>query len=74
MAHRAAPFSVYIALGHASAHAVKATAGDWSTGSSANLTFPLNSHISSAKQEGSEYPFKFFGMTRPELELTTYRL
>ena len=35
--HRAAPISVSIALGHASADAVKATAGGWSTGSSACL-------------------------------------
>ena len=41
MAHRAAPISVSIALGHASANAVKATAGGWSTGSSGSLTFPL---------------------------------
>ena len=34
MAHRAAPISVSIALGHASANAVKATAGGWSTDSS----------------------------------------
>ena len=58
MAHRAAPISVSIALGHASANAVKATAGGgWSTGSSASLTFPLHSHMSSARQEGSEYHF-----------------
>ena len=38
MAHRAAPISVSIALGHESANAVKATAGGWSTGSSASLT------------------------------------
>ena len=49
MAHRAAPISVSIALGHASANAVKATAGGWSTGSSASLTFPLHSHMSSAR-------------------------
>jgi len=57
MAHRAAPISVSIALGHASANAVKATAGGWSTGSSASLTFPLHSHMSSARREGSEYHF-----------------
>ena len=33
MAHRVAPISVSAALGHASANAVKATAGGWSTGS-----------------------------------------
>ena len=58
MAHRAAPISVSIALGHASANAVKATAGCWSTGSSASLTFPLHSHMSSARREGSEYHFQ----------------
>ena len=57
MAHRAAPISVSIALGHASTNAVKATAGGWSTGSSASLTFPLHSHMSSARREGSEYHF-----------------
>ena len=39
MAHRAAPISVYIALGQASANAVKATAGGWSTGGS-KFNFP----------------------------------
>ena len=57
MAHRAAPISVSIALDHASANAVKAKAEDWSTGSSASLTFPLHSHMSSARREGSEYHF-----------------
>ena len=57
MAHRAVTISVSIALGHASANAVKATAGYWSTGSSASLTFPLHSHTSSASREGSEYHF-----------------
>ena len=47
-----------IALSHASANAVKATAGGWSTGSSASLTLPLHSHMSSARREGSEYHFK----------------
>ena len=58
MAYRAAPISVSMALGHTSANAVKAKAGGWSTGSSANLTFPLHSHMSSARREGSEYHFK----------------
>ena len=58
MAHRAAPISVSMALGHASANAVKATAGCWSTGSSACLTSPLLSHLSNARGEGSEYHFK----------------
>ena len=57
MAHRAAPISVSIALGHASANAVRATAGGWSAGSSAGLTFPLHSHMSNARREGSEYHF-----------------
>ena len=57
MAHRAAPISVSIALGHASANAVKASAGGWSTGSSASLTFPLHSHMLSTRREGSEYHF-----------------
>ena len=58
MAHRAAPISVSIALSHASANVVKVTAGGWSAGSYASLTFPLHSHISSARRDGSEYHFK----------------
>ena len=57
MAHRAAPISVSIALGHASANAVRATAGGWSTGSSACLTSPLLSHFSSARRERQRVPF-----------------
>ena len=58
MAHRAAPISVSIALDHASANAVRATAGGGCfTGSSACLTSPLLSHLSSARREGSEYHF-----------------
>ena len=57
MAHRAAPISVSVALGHMSANAVEATAGGWSTGSFACLTFPLHSLMSSARREGSEYHF-----------------
>ena len=57
MARWAAPISVYIALGHSSANAVKVTAGGWSTGSSAYSTFPFHSHMSSAIREGSEYHF-----------------
>ena len=56
--HRVAPTSVSIALGHASANAVKATLGGWSTGSSMCLTSPLLSHLSSARREGSEYHLK----------------
>ena len=80
MAHRAAPISVSIALGHASVNTVKATAGDWSTGSSASLTFPLRSHMSSARREDIPFEdqdvstiFEFFGMTRLGLEPMTYR-
>ena len=51
MAHRAAPISVSIALGHASANAVRATAGGWSTGSSTCLTSPFLSRFSSARRE-----------------------
>ena len=56
-AHRAAPFSVSVALGHTSANAVKATARGWSTGSSVCLIFPLQSLMSSPRREGSEYHF-----------------
>ena len=58
MAHRAAAISVSVALGHASANAVKDTVEGWSTGSSACLTFPLLSHTSSTRREGSEYNFE----------------
>ena len=58
MAHRAAPMSVSIALGLASANAVKATLGGWPTGSSAGLTVPLHSHMSSPRRESREYHFK----------------
>ena len=44
--------------GHTSANAVKATAGGWSTGSSACLTFPFHSLMSSTRREGSEYHFQ----------------
>ena len=57
MAHRAALISVSMALGHASANAVKATAGGWSTGGSACLTSPLLSHFSSARGERQRVPF-----------------
>ena len=58
IAHRAAPISISIALGHASVNAVKATVGGWSTGSSASLTFPLHSHMPSTRRDGNEYHFK----------------
>ena len=45
MAHRAAPISVSIALGHASANALKATAGGWSTGSSESNFPTLFSYV-----------------------------
>ena len=57
MAHRAAPISVSIALGHVSVNAVKTSAGGWSTSSSASFTFQLHSHMSSTRREGSEYHF-----------------
>ena len=58
MAHRAAPISVSIALGHASVDAVGATAGGWSTGSSACLTSPLFLIFRAPEEKGSEYHFK----------------
>jgi len=57
VAYWAAPISISIALGHASANGVKATAGGWFNGSSTCLTFLLHSHMSSARREGSEYHF-----------------
>ena len=75
MAHRAAPISVSVALGHASANAVRATAGGWSTGSSACLTSPLLSHFfERQKRKAASTIFKVFGMTRPWLEPSTFRL
>ena len=44
-----------VVLGHISANAVKATAGGWSTATCACLTFPLRSHTSRDRQEGSGY-------------------
>ena len=60
MAHRAAPNSV--SIGHASANAVKATAGGWSTGSSASVTWVMSTIC------------QVFGMTRLGLEPKTCRL
>ena len=74
MAHRVAPISVYVAVGHASANAVKATAGFRSTGSSGYLTFLLNSIRRAPDEKAMSTIFKVFGMTRPGLEPTTYRL
>ena len=56
MAHRAAPISVSVALGHTSANAVRATAGGWSTGSSILLC-----RASNEKAEGTT--LEIFGMT-----------
>ena len=70
MVHRAAPISVSIALGHASANAVKATARDWSTGSSASLTFPL--HSRALDEKAASAILKVFGMTQLGFEPTTY--
>ena len=57
MAHRAAPTSVSIALGHASTNTVKATAG------AGPLLAPVvslshSTLMSSARREGSEYHFQ----------------
>ena len=57
MVHRATLISVSITLGHATANAMKATAGASSTGSTVDLTFPLHSRKSSTRREGSEYQF-----------------
>ena len=58
MAYRAVHISISVALAHTSTNAKKATAGGvWSTGSSACLTFPLHSLMSSARREGCEYHF-----------------
>ena len=57
MAHRAAPVSVSIALGHASANAVKAAAGGWSTGSSACLNFPTPFSFIERQRRRQRVPF-----------------
>ena len=72
VAHRAAPISVSVALGHTYANAVKATAGCWSTGSFVCLTFPLHSLIPSARREGSEY--HFYGLWYDSAGARTYQL
>ena len=59
IALRAVPISISITIGHAPANAVKARKGGWSTSSSASLTFPLHSYMSSARREGSKYHSKF---------------
>ena len=63
MVHRAEPISISIALGRG-----------WSTGSSASLTFPLHSHMSSARREGSEYYFWSLWYDLPGSEPMTYWL
>ena len=74
MAHGAAPISVSIALGHASANAVKATAG------AGPLVAPRDylSHsiliYRAPDEKAVSTNFKVFGMTQTGLELTTYRL
>ena len=74
MVHRAAPISVSTALGHASANAVKATAGGWSIGSSASLTSHSILICRAPDEKAVSTILKFFCMTRPGLEPTTYRL
>ena len=75
MAHRAVPISLSVALGHTSANAVKATAGGWSTGSSACFNFSHSILLCRAPDEKAvSTVLRVVGMTRPGLEPTTYRL
>ena len=74
MAHRVAPISVYIALGLTSANAVKVTVEFTSTGSSGCFTFLLNSICRAPDEKAKNTILNVFGMTRPGLEPTTYRL
>jgi len=74
MVHRAVPIYVSKALGHASANAVKATAGGWSTGSSASVAFHSILICRAPDEKAVSTIFKGFGMTQPGLEPTTYRL
>ena len=74
MAHRAAPISVSIALGHVSANAVKATAG---AGPLVAPRVQLSHSILICRvpdERAVSTIFKVFGMTRPGLEPTIYRL
>ena len=73
MAHRAAPISVSMALGHASANAAMAAAWD------GPLVAPrVHSHSILVCQAPDEKAvstiFKVFGMTRSGFESSTYRL
>ena len=74
MAHRVAPISVSIALGHTSANAVKATAG---AGPLVAPTVYLSHSTLICRvqdQKAVSTILKVFGMTRPGLKPTTYRL
>ena len=57
-----------------SSQKIMATAGGWSTGSSACLTSLLLSHLSTPDEKAASTILKVFGMTRPGLEPTTFRL
>ena len=65
MVHRAAPIFVSVALGQASANAVKATAEGWSTGSSACLTAHSFLDYRAPYEKAVSTIFNAFGMTRP---------
>ena len=69
MAHRAAPISVSIALGHASANAVKAKAVGWLTGGSASLLSHSILICRAPDERAVSTIIKVFGMTRQGLEL-----
>ena len=74
MAHRAAPTSVSVALGQASANAVRATAGAGSL-VAPRVTLPHSFLIYRAPDEKAVSTiFKVFGMTRLGLEHTAFRL
>ena len=73
MAHRMAPISVSIAIGHTSADAVKATARGCSTGKYACSTFTLYSYMPDKKAVAVGTILKIFGMTRPGFEPMTCR-
>ena len=74
MAHKAAPISVSMAQGHASANAVKATAG---VGPLVAPRVQLSHSILICRapdEKAVSTIFKLFGMTQPGLEPTTYWL
>ena len=74
MAHRAAPISVYTALGYASANTVKDTAG---AGLLVAPRVELSHSIFKCRapdEKAVSTTFKVFGMTRTGFEPTTYRL